>query len=164
MIDGRRVSSDYFSLLVCESPRFLPPSHWSTNRTTAPTSSCSPSCCSATQSSRRPPTRPAEIAELPFIADIVTMAMKIISDYVITENYQINNIATWNLSQFLLFCAVIWTGLEIMQQYVPMLFQFLGHPKLIEVRGKVRDNCCYLLLTSPSILINLNLLIYCLSL
>jgi hypothetical protein len=65
------------------------------------------------------------------------MAMQIISDYVITENYEINNMATWNNSQFLLFCAVIWIGLEIMQQYIPKLFQLLGHPQLIEVRGKV---------------------------
>lgn len=69
---------------------------------------------------------------------VMAVAMQqVISSYVITETYEINNMATWNLSQFLLFCAVIWTGLEIMQQYVPKLFQLLGHPKLIEVRGKV---------------------------
>jgi hypothetical protein len=56
-----------------------------------------------------------------------------------TDSYRINDLSTWNPLQLIAFCLVIWIGLEVMQQYVPQIFILLGHPKLIEMRGKVKS-------------------------
>lgn len=61
----------------------------------------------------------------------------ILLNYLVTDTYRINDVTTWNLLQFLVFCSIIWLGLEIMQQYLPKIFILLIHPKLIDIRGKV---------------------------